>query len=232
MDQHLLNQILNALTDAHGITLYDMVLQTLRSRDVRHSHHRASILDRMADLFNLLSEQSPQQLEAAVTVMAAATYQKEVQNLIQPQTGFHFTGNKTNLSQLETFSISQMGVKIREVAPNLWNLFGILLDADPNRRRTAPGPSDEVMDEDVEMELADIATAVSGNDEGSEDEDSGGEGGGEADAGEMGHGNDVEPDGTQAGMEPPPLKKRRYRKQNRARRNGILLFIVSPGLTS
>jgi hypothetical protein len=28
---------------------------------------------------------------------------------------------------------------------------------DANRRRTAPRPSDEVMDEDVEMELADIA---------------------------------------------------------------------------
>ena len=70
----------------------------------------------MPDLFNLLSEQSLQQLEAAVTITAAATYQNEVQNLIQPQTGFHFTGNKTNLSQLETFSIAQMGVKIREVA--------------------------------------------------------------------------------------------------------------------
>ena len=132
MDQNLLNQILTTLTNVHGTTLYDMVLQTLRSHDVRHNHHRASILDQMPDLFNLLSEQSPQQLEAAVTTTAAATYQNEVQNLIQPQTGFHFTGNKTNLSQLETFSIAQMGVKIREVAPNLWALFGILLDADPN----------------------------------------------------------------------------------------------------
>jgi hypothetical protein len=49
----------------------------------------------MPDLFSLLSEQSLQQLEVAIT-----------------QTGFHFTGNKTNLNQLETFSITQMGVKI------------------------------------------------------------------------------------------------------------------------
>ena len=184
----------------------------------------------MPDLFNLLSEQSPQQLEAAVTTTAAATYQNEVQNLIQPQTGFHFTGNKTNLSQLETFSIAQMGVKIREVAPNLWALFGILLDADPNRRRTAP--SDETMDEGVEMELADIAIAVNGNDEGSEEEESGDEGGGEAVAGDNSDeetGNDGGQDGSNlpAGPLEPLLKKRRYRKQNRARRNGILLFIVS-----
>ena len=112
MDQHLLNQILNALTNAHGTTLYDVVLQTLRSHDARHSCHCASILDRMTDLFNLLSEQSPQRLEVAVITIAAATYRNEVQDLIQPQTRFHFTGNKTNLSQLETFSITQMGVKI------------------------------------------------------------------------------------------------------------------------
>ena len=78
----------------------------------------------MPDLFSLLSEQSPQQLEVAITMTAAATYQNEVQDLIQPQTRFHLTGNKTNLNQLETFSITQMGVKIREVAPNLCNLFG------------------------------------------------------------------------------------------------------------
>jgi hypothetical protein len=86
----------------------------------------------MPDLFSLLSEQSPKQLELTITRTAAATYQNEVQDLIQPQTGFHFTGNKTNLSQLKTFSIAQMGVKSQEVAPNLWDLFGILLDADPN----------------------------------------------------------------------------------------------------
>ena len=63
---------------------------------------------------------------------AAATYRNKVQDLIWPQTGFHFTGNKTNLNQLKTFSITQMGVKIGEAAPNLWNLFGILLNADPN----------------------------------------------------------------------------------------------------
>ena len=159
--------------------------------------------------------------------MAAATYQNEVQNLIQPQTGFHFTGNKTNLSQLETFSIAQMGVKIQEVAPNMWALFGILLDADPNRRRTAP--SDEPMDEGVEMELADIATAMNGNDEGSEEEESGDEGGGEADAGDKETGNDGGRDGSNlpAGPLEPLLKKRCYRKQNRAQRNRILLFIVS-----
>jgi len=58
----------------------------------------------------------------------------------------------------------------------------ILLDTDPNRWCTAP--SDEAMDKDVEMELVDIATAVSRNDEGSAEEESGDKGVGEADAGD------------------------------------------------
>ena len=152
MDRKLLDQILDALTNANGMSL--LVLETLWSCDVRHGHHRASILNRMPDLFSLLSERSPQQLEVAITMTAAASYQNKVQDLIQPQTGFHFTGNKTNLNQLKTFSITQMGVKIQEVAPNLWDLFGIQLDADPNWQCTAP--SDKVTDEDVEIELADI----------------------------------------------------------------------------
>jgi hypothetical protein len=67
-----------------------------------------------------------------------------------------------------------MGVKIREVAPNLWDLFGILLDTDPNQQHTAL--SDEATAEDVEIELADIASAMSGSDEGSKEEDSEDEG--------------------------------------------------------
>jgi hypothetical protein len=100
MDKKLVyDSILYALTNAHG-TLYDLILQTLRNHDMRHHHHRASILDQMPDLLNLLSEQSPQQLEVAITMKAAATYRNEVQHLIQPRTGFHFSGNKTNLKGL------------------------------------------------------------------------------------------------------------------------------------
>ena len=221
MNWKLLDQILDALTNANGMSLYDMVLETLWSCDVRHGCHHASILNQMPDLFSLLLEQSPQQLEVAITMTAAATYRNEVQDLIRPQTGFYFTGNKTNLNQLETFSITQMGVKIQEVAPNVWNLFGILLDADLNQWCTAP--SDEVTDEDVEIELADIASAVSRNDEGSEEEDSGDEGGSEADPGDQQMGNDGEQDSSAS---EPLLKKQCYCKQNCAQHNRILMFIV------
>ena len=62
-----------------------------------------------------------------------------------------------------------MANKIVEVAPNLWHLLGVLLDADPSRRRVAAAEDMDVV-EDAEVELEDIATAAFGNDEGSVDE--------------------------------------------------------------
>ena len=70
----------------------------------------------------------------------------------------------------------------------------ILLDADLNQWRTAL--SDEVMDKDVEMQVVDIVTAVSGNDEGSAEEESGDESVGEAHEGDEETGNSGEQDGS------------------------------------
>jgi hypothetical protein len=63
----------------------------------------------------------------------------------------------------------ELGQKVQQLAPHLWHLVGCLLDVVPDRRRTMP--AEMVVDEDIEMELADIAAAVEGNDEGSEESD-------------------------------------------------------------
>ena len=59
----------------------------------------------------------------------------------------------------------EMGHKIQDLAPNLWTLLRSLLDMEPDHQHTAP--AEEMIDEDTEMELADIATAVDGNNNGS-----------------------------------------------------------------
>jgi|SRR5882762_1109510 len=42
------------------------------------------------------------------------------------------------------------------VAPRLWALLGVLLDADPDRRRTAPAKAHSAVDEETEMDLGQI----------------------------------------------------------------------------
>src|SRR6202040_3418024 len=49
MNHQLLNQILAALDNDHNSTVYELFLQTLRSQDTMHSHHRNSLITRIPD---------------------------------------------------------------------------------------------------------------------------------------------------------------------------------------
>jgi repressor of nif and glnA expression len=83
---------------------------------------------------DILSEQSNGELEVCASRVATATYCSEIQSLIQLSSGFYFRESTACLAQLENFSILQMVKKIMEVAPSLWHLLGVLLDADTSRR--------------------------------------------------------------------------------------------------
>jgi len=150
MQHQLVVQILAALDGDHNATIYDLVVQTLQSQGSTHIHHQRSILDWIPDLLDLLSEWASNQLASSVVKAASSTYKSELQSLILKQSGFHFSGNKAGLSQLEDFSITQMGCKIQDLALNLWTLLRSLLDVEPDRQCTAP--AEETIDEDMEME--------------------------------------------------------------------------------
>jgi|SRR5882762_4366029 len=215
MDNLLLERILTMLDEDNHSTVFDFLVQTLRSTSPTHERHRASILTRIPDVLDLVAERSAGLLESSAVAVAAAVYQNDLLNLIQFNSGFHFKGSRACLEQLETFSIAQMGEKIQELAPSLWALLGTLLDANTSRRRVAPNEQMDI-DEGFERELSDIATGITGNDEGSDDEsDEDSDSSGEHDEGDGDEGDESE-----------TKPKRKYRKQNRARRNGALLFIV------
>jgi hypothetical protein len=46
-----------------------------------------------------------------------------------------------------------MGKKIKKAAPCLWELLGVLLDANLTRRRAAPKLKKTYVEEDLEMEM-------------------------------------------------------------------------------
>ena len=133
MNHQLLNQILTALDNDHNSTVYELFLQTLRSQDTTHSRHRNSWITIIPNILDILSEQSNGELEVCFK-SSNTTYCSEIQSLIQLSSGFYFRGSTACLAQLENFSILQMAKKIMEVAPSLWHLLGVLLDADTSRR--------------------------------------------------------------------------------------------------
>ena len=134
MQHELLKQVLTALDNDNSSTLYEFVLQTLPSWDPTHQRHWASLLSHIPHVLDALSEKSSEALATGAIQVAAATCQFELRALIHPQNGFHFTGTSASLDQLEDFSIIRMGHKIQEVAPNLWQLLGDLLNADQRSR--------------------------------------------------------------------------------------------------
>ena len=124
MNFQLLNTILTALDNDNNSTIYDLLLQTLRSREPSHSQHRASLITRIPDVLDILSEQSNGELEVCAARVAVATYQAEMQSLIQPNAGFHFHGTTACLSQLENFSL---GFTYLSPVVGVYSLFAFAL---------------------------------------------------------------------------------------------------------
>jgi hypothetical protein len=58
MNFQLLNTILTALDNNNNSTIYDLLLQTLQSREPSHSQHHASLITRIPNVLDILSEQS------------------------------------------------------------------------------------------------------------------------------------------------------------------------------
>jgi len=78
----------------------------------------------------LWSKQHPTETQQWAHQAAQEIYHSKVIKLIQPHTGFHFRGTQACLEQLEDFSMVDMGKNIMIIGPFLWDLLGILLDAD------------------------------------------------------------------------------------------------------
>jgi hypothetical protein len=104
------------------------------------------------------------------------TLQEQITTLSKPSSGYHFVANKATAKELKKFTIAHLAQGIRELAPDVWELVGRLLQADPDilkrrekvrnlreRARQEGGgyrkrkPRREVEDDEDEMRLFDIA---------------------------------------------------------------------------
>ena len=127
-----------SILDHNHVSMYDLLLFTLRTHlQPVHSSHRELLHHRTGDVLDLWSEQFPSETRTWALQVARETYRAEVITLIHPHAGFHFRATHAYLEQLENFSMVDMGKKIKEVAPCLWELLGVLLDANLTRQHPA-----------------------------------------------------------------------------------------------
>ena len=229
------NTILTIL-DNNNVSVLDLLNFILRTRLPAHAHHRDVLHRQMPHVLDLWSEQYPSETEEWALRAGVEAYRAELLRLIQQNAGFHFRNTQANLEQLETFSMVEMGKKIKELTPNLWMLLGQLLDVNPNRKRAAPSTAHTTVDEDAEMDLGEIGgkghTASKGEEDWSmleserEDSDISNS---ESEAEDLdstdSSDDDVINEPDSRGQKPRHVHRRR--KQNPSKRNAILMSIVS-----
>jgi hypothetical protein len=142
----------------------------------------------------------------------------------------------------------EMGKSIKALAPDLWNLLGVLLDANPARKRAAPNMGRSQVDEDVEMDLGEIGTegswpneqeenwadldakAVESSDSEDDEEDIHNDvllGVAGTILEPLATGSDSESDVKEEMTVPKRAQKKRRRKQKPEKRNAVLIAIVS-----
>jgi hypothetical protein len=146
------DKVLNTL-DEHRVSVFDLLMHILRTRAPKHAHHKGPLCARTNDILDLWSEQCQSEVEECAVRAATETYRLEILQMTQRSTGLHFQSTHASLSQLETFSMVEMGRMLCNITPNLWRLLGVLLDANTARRRAAPTQGHAAVDEDVVMDL-------------------------------------------------------------------------------
>ena len=139
--------------------MYELLIFTLCTHlPPVHSSHHGLLQHCTSDVLDLWSEQFPSDTRTWALQVAREMYQAEVITLIHPHTSFHFRGTHACLEQLKNFSMVDMGKRIKEATPHLWELLGVLLDANLTCQCAAPELKKTYVKEDVEMDLGEIGT--------------------------------------------------------------------------
>lgn len=137
MSNHWQADVLRFL-DENRASLYDLLIFVFHTRLPIHEHHRNLLHTRSADFLDLWLEQEETNSQDWASHVVRETCRNEILKLTEPHTGFRIQATKTSLEQIEEFSMIQLGKDIKNKAPYLWEIIGVLLDTNLNRRRVAP----------------------------------------------------------------------------------------------
>src|ERR1700678_2751162 len=127
-----INSVLKLL-DEHGITTSQFVL-TLLTKDFSGQTASRDLLNHINEIFSafiLYDDTSRQTALQCAFNTATNTLQEEMCLLTRKETGVHFLARKTTESKLLEFNIPEMAMKMKDLAPHLWELLNILLEANP-----------------------------------------------------------------------------------------------------
>lgn len=126
-----IQEILRAF-DSTGCSLSDFLRTLLTSPDYQTHTFAGSVAGTLDDVLHVFitSQSTAKGVSQWAHKIVARDYQSQVELLSQKGSGFHFLARKVTEEQTKGFSIEHVASEMRRIAPDLWNLLGILLSAD------------------------------------------------------------------------------------------------------
>ena len=113
----------------HGATAGDFIISLLRSG--AHSDAKMSIYHHSQAILDCLSQSTTDDhVETWACSLVTRACAREIVKLTQQSTGLHFLAGKTSYQQVTEMDIEHLSDKMKMHAPTLWNLLGVLLQAD------------------------------------------------------------------------------------------------------
>ncbi|KAJ7896350.1 hypothetical protein B0H14DRAFT_2306070, partial [Mycena olivaceomarginata] len=102
-------------------------------RHANFSEHPAvdDLLDHSEDVFNafLHHPRTSQSTLAWAHGVIKLKYAQLIRDLADKDNGWHFSAANTSAKQLQNFRIEDMAVRMQALAPELWDMLGLLLSA-------------------------------------------------------------------------------------------------------
>ncbi|KAF7971243.1 hypothetical protein HWV62_21560 [Athelia sp. TMB] len=157
---HPSHEYLRAL-DEWNVTASQVVLNLLNDETLREHPLTEDLVGHTRDIlsaFQAHPASSKSAMEWAGDVMKK-TYAQSIREMSHKSNGWHFRASRTSAAQLRDFKIEDMADKMQEMAPDLWDMLGLMLSANGRRSReeqSSEGDGDVTMgDVETEMPIAD-----------------------------------------------------------------------------
>jgi len=121
----------------HDVTASVFLVSLLTDPDFQDHACTEDLVRNTAEIFSAFLEHpkaSKSTLEWANTVMKRK-YAKDIKDLARGENGWHFGALHTSEAQLKDFQIEDMARDMQRLAPELWDLLGLMLSVDRKENR-------------------------------------------------------------------------------------------------
>jgi len=152
-----------------NVTASDFVLSLLRDNRLQDQPCVRNLIDRTDEILLAFYEHPmlSKSTLAWANDLVKSRYAESVRELAKKENGWHFGALRASTKKLQEFRIEDMAQKMEDLAPELWDLLGLMLSADKRqteriakRTKSQDTDGDQVMgnveDEEEDIRVDDV----------------------------------------------------------------------------